>query len=36
MPQLNQMITHQHLAVTNEIDFEVRSFPAALFDVGDV
>lgn len=34
--KLNQMITHQHLAVSNEFDFEARGVPAALFNVGHV
>lgn len=36
MLQLNQMITHQCSAVSNEFDFEGTTFPAALFDVGHV
>jgi len=36
IPQLNQMITHLRLAVSNQFDFEEQSFPAALFHVGSV
>lgn len=34
--QLNQKITHQYLAMSNTFDFEITSFPAALFHVGHI
>jgi len=34
IPELNQMITHRHLKVSNEYDFEGRTFPEAPFHVG--